>query len=315
MYNENITMPQSRIKNTKMFVEAAKAAYEAKNKPEVEKKSETEKIRENMNNIHMQIDSVHKRYRTFSETVRTSLVTEALYSLYSKSVDQSVLEDADSRSVMRNIVTSYVNEAGYDNILSKMRRASGAMSETYNVVDRYTRKILEEVDKTNPDTFHVEPEDRDEFFKALDKSEDSEEIAAAINDRVSTAMTDFVNANNKDHEDITAALQSAQEKIDNVDPEDVELKESYEMLGRRKINEIRRSPKNVFHGMVSSMCESILKHPDTNAEFINEDSHIDMDKVVNRVGLMYTFIEMLNTARIDTVDKAFLEGVIKDLAQ
>lgn len=315
MYNENITMPQSRIKNTKMFVEAAKAAYEAKNKPEVEKKSETEKIRENMNNIHMQIDSVHKRYRTFSETVRTSLVTEALYSLYSKSVNQSVLEDADSRSVMRNIVTSYVNEAGYDNILNRMRRASGAMSETYNVVDKYTRKILEEVDKTNPDTFHVEPEDRDEFFKALDKSEDSEEIAAAINDRVSTAMTDFVNANNKDHEDITAALQSAQEKIDNVDPEDVDLKESYEMLGRRKINEIRRSPKNVFHGMVSSMCESILKHPDTNTEFINEDSHIDMNKVVNRVGLMYTFVEMLNTARIETVDKAFLEGVIKDLAQ
>ena len=315
MYNENITMPQSRIKNTKMFVEAAKAAYEAKNKPEVEKKSETEKIRENMNNIHMQIDSVHKRYRTFSETVRTSLVTEALYSLYSKSVNQSVLEDADSRSVMRNIVTSYVNEAGYDNILNRMRRASSAMSETYNIVDKYTRKILEEVDKTNPDTFHVEPEDRDEFFKALDKSEDSEEIAAAINDRVSTAMTDFVNANNKDHEDITAALQSAQEKIDNVDPEDVDLKESYEMLGKRKINEIRRSPKNVFHGMVSSMCESILKHPDTNAEFINEDSHIDMDKVVNRVGLMYTFVEMLNTARIETVDKAFLEGVIKDLAQ
>lgn len=315
MYNENITMPQSRINNTKMFVEAAKADYEARNKQEVEKKTEEEKIRENMNNIHMQIDSVNKRYHTFSETVRTSLVVEALYNLYSKSVDQAIFEDAANRNVMRNIVTSYVNETDYDNILNKMRRASGAMSETYNVVTKYTRKILEEVDKSNPDTFHVQPEDRDEFFKALDKSEDSNEISAVINDRVSTAMTDFVNANNKDHEDITAALQSAQEKIDNVDPEDVELKESYEMLGKRKINEIRRAPKNVFHGMVSSMCESVLKHPDTNAEFINEDSHIDMDKVVNRVGLMYTFVEMLNTSRIENVDKSFLEGVIKDLAQ
>ena len=82
MYNENIAMPQSRINDTKMFVEAAKAEYEAKNKPEVVKKSETEKIRENMNNIHMQIEGVNRRYHSFSETVRTSLVTEALYNLY-----------------------------------------------------------------------------------------------------------------------------------------------------------------------------------------------------------------------------------------
>lgn len=316
-YDEDIKMPQSRIDKVRSYTEAMIADYESRNAPEKpsKKKSSLQETSDYIRDMHAQIESTHKRYANFAETVRTSLVTEALYDMYKKSVNPALLENQDNKTVMRNIVTSYVNETGYINILNRMKYASCAMSEMYTTIDKTSRKILESVDKSDADTFKIEPEDRDEFFTNLNKS-DVDDIATAIQDRVATATTDFVNANNKDHDDITAALQSAQEKIDNVDPEDVELKECYEMQGRRKVNEIRRSPKNVFHGMVSSMCESVMKHPDVNAEFVLEsNSHINMDKVVDRVSLMYTFVEMLNTSRLEKVDKAFIEGVIKDLAQ
>ena len=45
------------------------------------------------------------------------------------------------------------------------------------------------------------------------------------------------------------------------------------------------------------------------------EGHLDMNKIVDRTKLMYTFIEMLNTSRIAKVDASFLEGVISDLTK
>lgn len=215
---------------------------------------------------------------------------------------------------MRAMVSQYVTENGYDNILDKMRTGSVTLSEIYNIIDSTSSKILESVDKNDPNTFTITPEMKDEFFKSLDYS-DSKSISDEINNRVSTAMQDFVTANAKDHEDIQAALQQAQEKIDKAPEKDKEqLTESYTIQAKRRTSEIRNAPKNVFHAMVSAMCESVLKHQDTNNEFLVE-GHLDIDKIVSRTSLMYTFMEMLNTSRLDTINEEYIENVIKDLKQ
>jgi hypothetical protein len=149
---------------------------------------------------------------------------------------------------------------------------------------------------------------KDEFFNQLNY-DDSQSITDAINDRVSNAVEDFVTANTQDHEDITAALQQAQEKIGTVPEDDAELREAYEMEAKRKVNRIRNAPKGLFHGMVSAMCEGVMKNQDTSAEFL-EDGHINMDKVVDRTQLMYTFMEMLNTTRLAKVDEEMVSNVI-----
>jgi hypothetical protein len=245
--------------------------------------------------------------------VNNALVTEALYKIFSESVDSEVGDDNASSSIMRAMVSQYVTENGYDNILNRMKTASVTTSCIYKTITETASKILEGVDKTDSNTFTITPEMRDEFFKSLDYS-DSEAISDAIHQRVADAMDDFVTANTKDHEDITAALQQAQEKIGNVSEDDTELRECYEMAAKRTATEVRNRPKGVLHSMIMATCESVMKHKEMQDEFMVE-GRLDVDKIVSRTKLMYTFMEMLNTSRIDKVDAAFIEGVIADLSK
>lgn len=255
--------------------------------------------------------TVSSRYNTFAQTVRTSLLTEALYKLFADSIPASLVTGPSSRNIMRSIVSNYVNENGYYDIMNRMRTASAAMSSTSMIIAESANSILESVDKEDPETFTIDMDDKDEFFKQLDYN-DTTEISDAIKNRVTDSIEDFVTANAKDHDDITSALKQAQEKIDNVDSEDDSLKEYYQMKAKRHINEINNGNKGIFHAMVASMSEGVMKHKDFQNEFISE-GHLDMSKIVDRVGIIYTFIEMLNTTRLDTINEEYLEEAIKDL--
>lgn len=251
------------------------------------------------------------RFQSFSETVRTCLVTEALYRLLSNSVSEELKADNSNQSVMRKIVNEYVQEAGYNEVLMRMRKASVPMCEMYNVIDNSIKNILEEVDKEDPSTFVITPEERDEFFNNLNYT-DTEDIEQAISDRVSSAMADFINTTNKEHDDITDTLKHAQEKIEDNKDEDADLQESYQMLAKAKVNNIRSAPKGVLYSMVSAMTESVLKHEDMQDEFMTE-GHLDMNKIVDRTCIMYTFMEMLNTSRLDNIDEAYIKETITNL--
>jgi len=253
--------------------------------------------------------SVANRYTSFIETVNRSLVVEALYRILSESISDEARADDTSRSILRAMTNQYVQENGYYEILNRMKHGSAVLSEMYNVITTASEAIRESVDRKDPNTFTITSDMKDEFFKQLDYA-DTESVAAAIHDRVADAMNDFVAANTKDHEDITKTLQSAQEKIDSTS--DASLKESYQIAAKRKTNAIRTAPKSVFHGMVSAMCESVLKNKDMHAEFMNE-GHLDIDKIVSRTSLMYTFMEMLNTSRLEKVNASFIENTIASL--
>lgn len=315
MYDEMLKTSGRHAKSNRAFIESVISEYEEASRPIVPTTnrgsfdSERNMVMENM--IHH--DSIRARYQSFSQTVRTALVTEALYKIFSESVNPEVREDNVSSSIMRAMVSQYVTENGYDDILNRMKTASVTTSCIYKTITETTDKILKGVDKSDPNTFTITPEMRDEFFKQLNYS-DSEAISDAIHQRVADAMDDFVTANTKDHEDITAALQQAQEKIGEVPEEDDELRECYSMTAKRAAAEVRNRPKGVLHSMVTAMCESVMKHKEMQDEFMHE-GHLDVDKIVSRTRLMYTFMEMLNTSRIDNVDKTFIEGVIADLSK
>lgn len=314
MFSEDYKVSEKQAKATRAFVNAAIANYNesATTKPVKHTDPFSDEARMVMENVARR-ENLSTRYNTFSETVRNALVTEAIYKIYKEAVSDELKADQTNRSIMRAIVNEYVYENGYDNIMNRMKTGSTLLSEMHRIITKNTKAILEEVDKSNPETFRITPEMKDEFFKSLDYS-DSEAISDAIRTRVSDAMQDFITANTKDHEDITAALQQAQKKIAEVPEEDTELRECYEMQSKRRINQIRNHPKSVLHSMISSMCESAMKHPDTHAEFMSE-GHLDMDKIVDRTTLMYTFMETLNTARIDKVDETFIAETIKGLSE
>lgn len=311
MYSDDFKMPKRYAAANKAYVESVVNEYN--------KKMENEPVRKN--NVYSESDRImetvarrqntRNRYNSYSESIRTTLVTEALYNLFKESAPAKISSTPSDRSIMRAIVNEYVNDTGYTEILNRMKTASVPMSEMHNIIVNNTKAILEEADKDNPDTFVVTPEMKDNFFDQLNHS-DSEDINNAIKDRVSDAMEDFVTANTKDHDDIQNALNKAQEEVGETPDNEEELKEYYVYKAKREAAEIRNAPKGVLHSMISSMCEGVIRNQDQNREFINE-GHLDMDKITNRVTLMYNFLEMLNTTKLEKIDGAYLENVIEGL--
>lgn len=313
MYGEDVKMSSRHKRSLLEFVNASIDKYNELSAPEATD-TYVAPFQEEANSV-MNIlairEAAAKRYNSFSETVRNSLVVESIYNIYKNGVPEALREDAANISVMRGIVNGYVTETGYENIMFKMKTASVGMSTMHNIISKSVSNILESVDKTDPETFKVTPEMRDEFFKQLD-FDDAEAMSDAINNRVANAMEDFVTANKKDHDDITAALQQAQEKVADVDPSDGELREFYEGKAKRQINQIRNAPKGVFHAMVTSVCESVMKSPNNYKELMTEN-HLNMPKIVDRVTLLYSFMETLNTTRLADMNESAIAEILEDL--
>lgn len=321
---ENILQEAHEIRKKKdnKFQQIIENAIENYDKAHTEEKKKSRySISEdafNVMNTSINRENVNNRYISFIQTLRSSLLTEALIHIYNRSVPSELLNEDGSNVIIRSIISEYVNNIGYVDILNNMKKASVSMNEMYNIIESAAKEVIDDVDKENPETFSITPEMKDEFFKQLNYS-DSEAIEDAIHDRVSTAMKDFVTANTKDHEDVKAALDDAQEEIgdietdtDTSEEEKESIKESYQSRAKLKINNIRSAPKSVFHSMVTAVCESTIKHPEENSEFVIE-GRLDMDKIIKRTGLMYTFMEMLNTSGIHKVDKEFVTDILTNL--
>ena len=58
--------------------------------------------------------NAQKRFSSFSETVRTVFLTEALYKVFKDSVMESSIKEPVDKSIMRSIVNQYVTENGYE---------------------------------------------------------------------------------------------------------------------------------------------------------------------------------------------------------
>ena len=311
--NENLKLSERRMKLNRTIMEAAISNYNDKmsvNESAPNRDENKEMVLEGT----MNRENGLKKYQSFVEDVKNGLVVEVLYKVFSESVSEEIKSDLSNRNVMRAIVNKYVHENDYSSIMNKMRSASVPMNNMYNAIVESSKVILENVDKTDANTFKITSDMKDEFFKQLDYS-DSAAISDAINARVADAMTDFITANSKDHEDITNALKKAQEKIDDTTESDnTSIAESYNIIAKREISKINSRPKSILHSMVSAMCESVITHPEMHSEFMNE-GNIDMDKVVTRTSIMYTFMEMLNTAKLDKVDENTIKSMIKSFAE
>ena len=81
---------------------------------------------------------------------------------------------------------------------------------------------------------------------------------------------------------------------------------------KRQINQIRNAPKGVFHAMVTSVCESVMKSPNNYKELMTEN-HLNMPKIVDRVTLLYSFMETLNTTRLADMNESAIAEILEDL--
>lgn len=252
------------------------------------------------------------RFNSFSESVSHALLTECIYHIYRKVMRESLVEQPNITAMMRAMVGDYIKEDAAD-IMYKMRNKTAVLSEMYNLITETKKKIFEaaEFDKADPSTYTIGKDVKDEFFKKLEDM-DTESITAAIRDRVSHAVDDFMTANREDHEKLMNALQITKDKMDEIRDQPEEVKESYQAMYKRACSKIRNRPKSVFESMVSAMCESVMKDPQLNAEF-TEGANLNIPKIIDRIETMYTFIETVNSMKLCDIDQAYMESVIQSL--
>ena len=253
-----------------------------------------------------------RKYSEFVTGIKESFLGECMYHIFSSCISESHDLQKDE-PIMRSLIAKYIKENGANNMLYSWRTKSYMLSEMAIIVEKACDKTLENCDKNKPDSFVVSTQIRDEFFDSL-KAIDMENIAETIAMRVSSAASEFVTANRLDKMAIEDILRDAKDKIDHAkESEKAKVEESVNIIAKQKISKIRSaSNKNVYHSFVEAMLKSTLKDEKLKEHF-SEAGEVSMDKIVSYADTMYTFVEMLNSTKIEPITSEKIEDLLASM--
>lgn len=317
----------------KVLIEEAIAARQQADKENKKKQA----IKESNERVQFQkseealrtVDKYTKRaanYTGFTETARNALLETAIFDLFNESMQKvdAKLNKAYSEgreSTMHALTFEFIHEnGGAAPLLYKMKGHNGSttifLSELSSAINTAFKSILEGVDKNDPNTFGISNTISDEYRNQIHDA-GMDEMSDCIADRVADAITEFINRNVQDKNAILNTLEATKEKIDSLhaknDEELADLKEAYSRIGKRMITDIRERPRNLFSEMVTTMAESVMANKNLQKEYLIDGAHIDVNKIVGNVALMYGFLETLNTMNLIKVDKKYVNTLLESM--
>ena len=251
----------------------------------------------------------------FLSSCKTALVTECLYKIYSKSFD-TVLEGAN-KTLARNLITNFVTEQNASNLINRFKNSGDYMlSEMGRICSNTYESILEDCSDDDSHNgicrdFTVNSAIKDEFLKELEDI-DTDDASQLIRDRVSDAVSDFVDSNMLEKLEYEEIINNAKDQMDSAKSEGAitQIKQQ----AQRAIN-TRKShrEKNIFHCMTESLMKSVFKD-DKLKDIYMSGTTINMDKIVESTQLMYTLLEMVNTTNMVNVNEDYLNSFIESLS-
>lgn len=252
-----------------------------------------------------------KKYNSFVVGVKQSFITEALHKIVAESLD--ITHTKDDKSICKNIVSEFVKNNDSTKILNTMKTKSMLLSELAYIIEKCCDKATKCVDKDNPDSFIVNSTIRDEFYDELDKL-DIEDITSIIRSRVGSAASEFITTNTMDKLNIKSILQDAKDKIEHAKNfEKEKLEETVNIIAKRRMQELRNSgSKNLYHTIVESIVRKAFKDENVGNIF-REGIDINMDKIVSYSDILYTFLEAMNTIKLNPMTESSVLNFIKTL--
>lgn len=264
--------------------------------------------------------SRYQKFTAFTEQVRDMLFEHAMFTLCSgalKKVDEkrhtSIMENYDNNTALHSMIYKFIHEnGGSASLMGAMRRNGNTyyLESLYSIIDSTFKAILESVDKNDPDSLVVDNMITSQFKDKI-ASEDTDVMSDAISDRVAAAIGDFIEDNVKDKEAITAALERTKEKIDSIESDREDLKESYVRLGKKFITEVRNKKHGLFNEMVSMLTKDVIKNQSLHESYM-DGAHVNIGKVVEKTTIMYSFLETVNTMRLINITPEYIkENVLK----
>ena len=253
----------------------------------------------------------------YKDNVKSLLVSRALYGIYEKSL---VNPNPRESKIGKVLIDNYVNEVGASKLLRNMKFSESALLlEIKDAVEDFYDRITDDATAEDVSTQTIKPEDIEDFWKQIDKSEDIQDITDLIRLRVSGAEEDFVNKNQEDKENVKTILKQTADRVKNAEETNDNdyaeaVEESETRIAKDKIYKIQHEGhRSVFDRMVRNISESAIKNEDAKKEFMLKNGRLDMDKIVESARCMYALLEMVSSLNIEKVDEAYIEQTLKSI--
>lgn len=320
MNKPSANMNLSTFELNKMMHEQAVSEYNEEQERKKLKESsmlrEASEMEDYFNNYGMDIQHRADKQRQFLTNVKNSLLSECIFKLYK---DSTVAPMTESDSIVaRNLVNKFVLENDANELLRSFATKNLLLSEFSYITNKYYNKILEECNKTDDEClvgkardFEIDDKTKEDFFAEL-QDLDTNDASNLIKERVSDAVSEFVDANEEKKMEYEDIINTAKEKMAGVTDES--FIESYNYMAKNKINDLKlNSRNNIFGYMVESLATKSFKDDTLGKKYIHEAS-LNMDNIVNDSMLIYQMLEMVNTTNMVNVDENFMSNYIKSLA-
>ena len=314
--SKNMNIPQRQI--TEMTRTQQEEIYKAEEDRLLAEQARVEREREANANwlqeyAENQIIGRNNRV-TFLENVKSGFLSEAMSKLYKESFGVMTKRD---RITAKNLINTFINEQGAGELLNRFKYQNTLVAEMARIVQEHYDMVVESITCDDEECnipgrakeLHLDKTIVDDFYKDL-VDLDTTEASKLIKDKVTDAMTEFIDQNTQNKLDFEEIINTAKEKI--TDLKEESAVESTMNEAKRQINEMKRTRhKNIFHYMVEAISKEAFKDINGVGKQYIHESKVDMDGVVNSAKLIYTMLEMLNTTEM--VSKDYIQTYIENL--
>lgn len=287
-------------------IPVTESAYSAKSRYLKDKKQEQDKIK------------AQKEYTEFISNSRDYLISEAMNMILQDSLNKDTSEE--NRIYGKALVEGFVKEHDSLKLLREFSHKSlflGAIAEA--VMDTHKKIVHSAAECDGKKPYRINKSVNDEFFTKLVGLKDNA-ITDKINQRVCDSMEDFIQANVNDKLDLEELADRTKEKIDNIKAKNAEerkkIEESYTMQFKREAQKIKsRNNRKVglYEQLMHGMTQGVVSDSSILESFTLESGKLDMHKIEEKVNVLYTFLEMLNTTNIISLNESYIEGILKDM--
>ena len=317
--SENMNKSMTEI-NRMIHEQQIQEQEEEQKRVQLEESIRIKELNENQVNTLEYQQSINKTAnakREFLQNVKNSLLSECIFKLYKDSTVAPLTES--DKVIARNLVNKFVLENGAGELLLNFKHKNLLLSEFSRITNKYYQRILEECDDESSDPskagkareFSIDDKTKEDFFTELEDI-DTEDASKLIKERVSDAVSEFIDNNENQKLEYEDIIKSAQDRIAGTTNES--YAESYTNQAKRTINEMRlNAKKNIFHYMVESLCKNTFKNDKLKTKYLNE-STLNMDNIVNDSMLIYNMLEMVSTTNMVNVNEEYMRNDVKSLA-
>ena len=257
-----------------------------------------------------------KEQSDFIMNSRDYFLSEAVNVILQDSLNEETSEE--DRKYGKALVEGFVKESDTLKLLNEFSKKTLLLAGIADIVKEAHEKVVHSCKESNK-CFKISKAVNDEFFDKLIGLKD-EKITEKINQRVCDSIEDYVQANVNDKLDLEELAEKTKEKIDNIKAKNTEerdkIAESYTLQYQREVNNIKqRNHRKVglFEQIMHSTTHSIVSNQSILESFTDESGKLDMNRINNKVTVMYTFLEMLNTTKMADVNEAYLQNIIKNM--